>query len=75
MWVPKTLTEMFIYLRLLKRKFMSQRRVEQGDSGDSGDSFLLGDDGYSCRNCLLTPLLNPRTHAELKYQAYYLYIL
>lgn len=41
----------------------SQLRVRL-ESGEFGESYLIGDSGYGVKNYLLTPLLHPRTEAE-----------
>lgn len=38
------------------------------ENNEFGDALLLGDGGYACRNYLMTPLTNPSTDAEIRYQ-------
>jgi hypothetical protein len=38
------------------------------ESNEFGDCYILGDGGYPCRRYLMTPLLNPLTPSEKKYQ-------
>lgn len=45
----------------------SQLKIRLED-GEFGNSVLLGDAGYSCKNYLLTPLANAVSPAEIKYQ-------
>ncbi|CAI6355704.1 unnamed protein product [Macrosiphum euphorbiae] len=40
----------------------------QFENGEYGNSFLLGDGGYPCRDYMMTPLLRPVTEAEKRYQ-------
>jgi len=40
----------------------------QFENHEFGDALLLGDGGYACRNYLMTPLANPITEAEKRYQ-------
>jgi len=38
------------------------------ENNEFGDCYILGDGGYPCRRYLMTPLLNPLTASEKKYQ-------
>jgi len=40
----------------------------QFENNEFGTCVLLGDGGYPCRSYLLTPLLNPRSESERRYQ-------
>ena len=40
----------------------------QFENNEFGNGFLLGDGGYPCRDYLMTPLLNPYTEPEKRYQ-------
>lgn len=40
----------------------------QFENNEFEGCFLLGDGGYPCRSYLMTPLLNPTSNAEKKYQ-------
>ncbi|KAK9731963.1 DDE superfamily endonuclease [Popillia japonica] len=41
------------------------------EANEFANSYMLGDSGYMCTNYLLTPLANPRTEAEMRYQNAY----
>lgn len=38
------------------------------ENNEFGDSVLIGDAGYACKNYLITPLVNPETSAERRFQ-------
>ncbi|KAK9711729.1 DDE superfamily endonuclease [Popillia japonica] len=38
------------------------------EANEFANLYMLGDSGYMCTNYLLTPLANPRTEAEMRYQ-------
>lgn len=39
----------------------------QLENGDFENGYLLGDSAYACKSYMMTPLLNPITHAENQY--------
>lgn len=40
----------------------------QFENNEFEDVLLVGDGGYACRNYMMTPLANPTTEAEIRYQ-------
>ncbi|CAI6368620.1 unnamed protein product [Macrosiphum euphorbiae] len=40
----------------------------QFENNEFGNSVLVGDGGYACRNYMMTPLGNPTSESELRYQ-------
>ena len=48
------------------RIFDNSTIAEQFRNG-SINGLLVGDSGYACRSYLMTPLLNPRNEAEVRY--------
>ncbi|XP_060855453.1 putative nuclease HARBI1 [Metopolophium dirhodum] len=40
----------------------------QFENNEFGDAVMVGDGGYACRNYMMTPLSNPVTEAEIRYQ-------
>lgn len=42
------------------------------ENGLYGNSYLIGDSGYACKNYLLTPISNPRTRAEIKFNTQFI---
>lgn len=38
------------------------------ESNEFNDCYILGDGDYPCKRYLMTPLLNPITNSEKKYQ-------
>lgn len=48
--------------------FDSSMLRAQFENNEFNNSLLVGDGGYACRNYLMTPLANPITDAEVRYQ-------
>lgn len=46
----------------------------QFENNEFGNSVLVGDGGYACRNYMMTPLGNPTSESELIYQVSKKYI-
>jgi len=40
----------------------------QFENNEFGDDAMVGDEGYACRNYMMTPVSNPITEAEIRYQ-------